>query len=48
MLLEEKLPENAAKMETVMIEELKKIPKNKVVAIRCRGLMCAIDVHESK
>ncbi|CAB3230656.1 unnamed protein product [Arctia plantaginis] len=47
VLLEEKLTENAAKMETVLIEELKKIPKNKVVAIRCRGLMCAIDVHES-
>lgn len=47
-MLEEKLPENAAKLESVLIEELGKIPKNKVVAIRCRGLMCAIDIHESK
>lgn len=47
VLLEEKLPEKAAKLEKVMREELEKIPKSQVTAIRGRGLMFAIDVDES-
>ncbi|OWR51683.1 ornithine aminotransferase [Danaus plexippus plexippus] len=47
VLLEEKLPENAERLCKVFREELEKIPKSKVVAIRGRGLMFAIDVHAS-
>lgn len=39
--------ENAAKLESVFREELEKIPKNLVVNVRGRGLMFAIDVHDS-
>ncbi|CAG9581681.1 unnamed protein product [Danaus chrysippus] len=41
VLLEEKLPENAERLCKVFREELEKIPKSKVVAIRGRGLMFA-------
>ncbi|XP_075975561.1 ornithine aminotransferase, mitochondrial-like [Anticarsia gemmatalis] len=47
VLLEEKMTENAAKLGEVLVKELKRIPKNKVTAVRCRGLMAAIDVHDS-
>lgn len=47
VLLEEKLTENAYKLEKVLIEELQKIPKTKITTFRCRGLMCAMDVHHS-
>ncbi|XP_050681975.1 ornithine aminotransferase, mitochondrial isoform X1 [Leptidea sinapis] len=47
VLLEEKLVENAAKLESVFRAELEKIPKNMITCIRGRGLMFAIDVHES-
>ncbi|XP_050348927.1 ornithine aminotransferase, mitochondrial [Nymphalis io] len=47
VLLEEKLCENSERLEKVFREELEKIPKSKVVNIRGRGLMFAIDVHES-
>lgn len=46
--MEEKLCENAARLGKVLREELEKIPKSKIVAIRGRGLMFAIDVHDSK
>ncbi|KAJ2948073.1 hypothetical protein O0L34_g9872 [Tuta absoluta] len=47
VLLEEKMIENAAKLEPVLREELEKIPKNKVVKIRGKGLMFAIELHSS-
>ncbi|XP_026319671.1 ornithine aminotransferase, mitochondrial [Hyposmocoma kahamanoa] len=47
VLLEEKMVENAAKLESVFREELEKIPKNEVVTVRGRGLMFAIDVHDN-
>lgn len=47
VLLDEKLCENAERLSGVFREELEKIPKSKVVTIRGRGLMFAIDVHES-
>ncbi|XP_072942290.1 ornithine aminotransferase, mitochondrial [Epargyreus clarus] len=47
VLIEEKLPENAAKMGEILREELHKIPKNMVTAVRGKGLMFAIDIHES-
>ncbi|CAH2102219.1 unnamed protein product [Euphydryas editha] len=47
VLLEEKLCENAERLSGVFREELQKIPKSKVVNIRGRGLMFAIDVHDS-
>ncbi|XP_049882938.1 ornithine aminotransferase, mitochondrial [Pectinophora gossypiella] len=47
VLLEEKMVENAAKLEHVLREELEKIPKNKITTIRGKGLMFAIVVHDS-
>ncbi|CAH4031354.1 ornithine aminotransferase, mitochondrial isoform X1 [Pieris brassicae] len=47
VLLEEKLVENAARLEPILRAELEKIPKDMVTAIRGRGLMFAIDVHDS-
>lgn len=47
VLLDEKLCENAERLSGVFRQELEKIPKSKVVTIRGRGLMFAIDVHES-
>ncbi|XP_045446078.1 ornithine aminotransferase, mitochondrial [Melitaea cinxia] len=47
VLLDEKLCENAERLSGVFREELQKIPKSKVVTIRGRGLMFAIDVHDS-
>ncbi|CAH0727527.1 unnamed protein product, partial [Brenthis ino] len=47
VLLEEKLSENAARLGKIFREELEKIPKSKVKTIRGRGLMFAIDVHNS-
>ncbi|XP_034839177.1 ornithine aminotransferase, mitochondrial [Maniola hyperantus] len=47
VLLEEKLAENADKLCSVFRQELEKIPKSKIVTIRGRGLMFAIDVHDS-
>lgn len=47
VLLEEKLCENAEKLGKVLVEELNKIPKNKITTVRGRGLMCAIVIHDS-
>ncbi|XP_045769417.1 ornithine aminotransferase, mitochondrial isoform X4 [Maniola jurtina] len=47
VLLEEKLAENADRLCSVFRQELEKIPKSKIVTIRGRGLMFAIDVHDS-
>ncbi|XP_026497922.2 ornithine aminotransferase, mitochondrial [Vanessa tameamea] len=47
VLLEEKLCENSERLGQVFREELEKIPKSKVVTVRGRGLMFAIDVHDS-
>uniref|UniRef100_A0A2A4K599 Ornithine aminotransferase n=1 Tax=Heliothis virescens TaxID=7102 RepID=A0A2A4K599_HELVI len=47
VLLEEKLCENAERLGKVLVEELNKIPKNKITTVRGRGLMCAIVVHDS-
>ncbi|XP_053621096.1 ornithine aminotransferase, mitochondrial [Plodia interpunctella] len=47
VLLEEKLCEKAAKLELVLREELEKIPRKKITAIRGKGLMFAIDVDDS-
>ncbi|XP_047544319.1 ornithine aminotransferase, mitochondrial [Vanessa atalanta] len=47
VLLEEKLCENSERLGHVFREELEKIPKSKVVTVRGRGLMFAIDVHDS-
>lgn len=47
VLLEEKLCENAERLGKILVEELNKIPKNKLTTVRGRGLMCAIDVHDS-
>lgn len=47
VLLEEKLCENAEKLGKILLEELNKIPKNKIATVRGRGLMCAIVIHES-
>ncbi|KAI8438833.1 hypothetical protein MSG28_011188 [Choristoneura fumiferana] len=46
VLLEEKLCENAAKLESVLREELEKIPKNAVTSVRGRGLMFAMVVND--
>lgn len=45
--MEEKLSENAAKLESVLREELEKIPKNAVTSVRGRGLMFAVVVNDS-
>ncbi|KAJ8736133.1 hypothetical protein PYW08_006789 [Mythimna loreyi] len=47
VLLEEKLCENAERLGKILVEELNKIPKNKITTVRGRGLMCAIMVHDS-
>ncbi|XP_026739068.1 ornithine aminotransferase, mitochondrial [Trichoplusia ni] len=47
VLLEEKLCENSERLGKILIEELNKIPKNKITTVRGRGLMCAIVVHDS-
>ncbi|KAF9797516.1 hypothetical protein SFRURICE_016626 [Spodoptera frugiperda] len=47
VLLEEKLCENAEKLGKILLEELNKIPKNKIATVRGRGLMCAIVIHDS-
>ncbi|CAH0592684.1 unnamed protein product [Chrysodeixis includens] len=47
VLLEEKLCENSEKLGKIMLEELNKIPKNKITTVRGRGLMAAIVVHDS-
>ncbi|XP_028159062.1 ornithine aminotransferase, mitochondrial isoform X2 [Ostrinia furnacalis] len=47
VLLDEKLPERAEKLGKVLLEELRKIPKDKVTLVRGRGLMCAMVVHDS-
>ncbi|XP_045505531.1 ornithine aminotransferase, mitochondrial isoform X1 [Colias croceus] len=47
VLVEEKLIENSARLESVLREELEKIPKHMLTAIRGRGLMFAIDVHDN-
>ncbi|CAH2050748.1 unnamed protein product, partial [Iphiclides podalirius] len=47
VLLEEKLCENAARLEAVFRSELEKIPKSKVNLVRGRGLMFAIVVDDS-
>lgn len=47
VLLDEKMIENAARLGEVLTKGLQKISEKKIVAIRCRGLMAAIDVHDS-
>ncbi|KAL0901280.1 hypothetical protein ABMA27_006572 [Loxostege sticticalis] len=47
VLIDEKLSEKAEKLGKVFLEELNKLPKNKVTTVRCRGLMCAIVLHDS-
>ncbi|XP_063824083.1 ornithine aminotransferase, mitochondrial [Ostrinia nubilalis] len=47
VLLDEKLPERAEKLGKVLLEELRKIPKDKVTLVRGRGLMLAMVVHDS-
>ncbi|XP_041975398.1 ornithine aminotransferase, mitochondrial isoform X2 [Aricia agestis] len=47
VLLEEKLCEKAEKLCGVFRAELEKIPKTMITAIRGRGLMFAVDVHDS-
>ncbi|XP_013177046.1 PREDICTED: ornithine aminotransferase, mitochondrial [Papilio xuthus] len=47
VLLEEKLIENAARLEAVFRAELEKIPKSKVNVVRGRGLMFAIVIDDS-
>lgn len=47
VLLEEKMIENAATLGEVFQRELKGIPKSKITAVRCRGLMAAIDIEDS-
>lgn len=46
VLIEEKLSENADRLGRIFREELNKIPKSKVPAVRGRGLMNAIDVSD--
>ncbi|XP_026758674.1 ornithine aminotransferase, mitochondrial [Galleria mellonella] len=46
VLLDEKMCEKAAALESVLREELEKIPKKYITDIRGRGLMFAIDVAE--
>ncbi|KPJ16468.1 Ornithine aminotransferase, mitochondrial [Papilio machaon] len=47
VLLEDKLIENAARLEAVFRAELEKIPKSKVNVVRGRGLMFAIVIDDS-
>ncbi|CAB3241052.1 unnamed protein product [Arctia plantaginis] len=47
VLLEEKMVENAAKLGEVFHRELNGLSKSKVTAVRCRGLMAAIDIEDS-
>lgn len=47
VLLEEKLSEKAEQLSKVLREELLKIPKSQVTEVRGRGLMFALDVHDS-
>ncbi|XP_061709404.1 ornithine aminotransferase, mitochondrial [Cydia pomonella] len=47
VLLEEKLCENAARLESVLRAELEQIPASAVSAVRGRGLMFALDVNDN-
>uniref|UniRef100_A0A914VG30 Ornithine aminotransferase n=2 Tax=Plectus sambesii TaxID=2011161 RepID=A0A914VG30_9BILA len=47
IIVEEKLPENSAKLGAILIDELKKLPKEAVKQVRGRGLFAAI-VMEKK
>ncbi|VDN23792.1 unnamed protein product [Gongylonema pulchrum] len=42
VVLDEKLPENAAKMGKILMDELRKLPKSVVSVVRGKGLLCAI------
>lgn len=48
VLLEEKLPENAAVMGEVLLQRLRELPKDVVLEVRGRGLMCAIILDKSE
>lgn len=48
VLLDENMIENAERLGHIFRAELNKIPKTKVIAVRGRGLMNAIDVADSK
>ena len=45
ILIDEKLVENSQKMGDVLINELKKLPKDVVTHVRGRGLFCAIVIN---
>lgn len=45
--MEERLPENAAKMGKILMDELKKLPKDVVNTVRGKGLLCAIVINPS-
>jgi len=48
VICDEKLAENAAKLEAVMREELKKLPKEVIKCVRGKGLMFAVETAEGK
>ncbi|XP_022899885.2 ornithine aminotransferase, mitochondrial-like [Onthophagus taurus] len=46
VILEEDLCENAKKLGNILMEDLKKLPKELVCEVRGKGLMCAIVINE--
>uniref|UniRef100_A0A914XDC7 Ornithine aminotransferase n=1 Tax=Plectus sambesii TaxID=2011161 RepID=A0A914XDC7_9BILA len=47
VLIDEKLCENSAKMGEILMEELRKLPREAVSLVRGKGLFCAILIESN-